>query len=184
MGQRCLAVTPAAVPATRFLAPQHGADARQQFTRVEGLGHVVVGAELEPDDAVDFLAARRQHDHRRSGGLVQPLADRQAVFPRHHVVENDQADVAAAQDLVHFASAGGGMHFKSVLRQELAGQFAQFEVVVDDQNAWGGGGMGRDGGGQGHVRNSGEDFGGRRLFGQADLMGQEDLRGIRKAQRP
>ena len=34
-------------------AAQHALDARQQLARIEGLGHVVVGAHLEADDAVD-----------------------------------------------------------------------------------------------------------------------------------
>src|SRR5262249_13983412 len=36
-------------------APQDGADARQELARVERLAQVVVGAELEPDDAVDII---------------------------------------------------------------------------------------------------------------------------------
>src|SRR5467141_3932873 len=38
-------------------------DAREQFARAEGLGHVIVGAHLEPDDAVGFLAASREHEN-------------------------------------------------------------------------------------------------------------------------
>ena len=37
-------------------AAQHRADARQQFARIERLGHVVVGAEFQADDPVGFLA--------------------------------------------------------------------------------------------------------------------------------
>jgi hypothetical protein len=42
-----------AAPGTALRAAQHRAHARQQFTQLEGLGHVVVGAQFQPDDAVD-----------------------------------------------------------------------------------------------------------------------------------
>ncbi len=123
---------------------------------MEGLGHVVVGAELEADDAVDFLTARRQHDHRRAGVFVQALADRQAVFAGHHVVQHHQADIAAAQHLVHFPAAGGGVHFETVLAKEAGNQVAQFEVIIDDQDAGSGGNGGRNGGRQGHGHTLGQ----------------------------
>src|SRR5262249_37013240 len=44
-------------------APQHRADTGQKLTEAEGLGHVVVGAQLEPAHAIDLLAARGEHDH-------------------------------------------------------------------------------------------------------------------------
>src|SRR5574340_807030 len=42
-----------------FLPPQHGAGARQQFARIEGLGQVVVGSDFETNDAIDVLALGR-----------------------------------------------------------------------------------------------------------------------------
>jgi hypothetical protein len=48
-------------------APQDGAHARQQLARGEGLGDVVVGAELEADHAVDLVAARSEEEHRHLG---------------------------------------------------------------------------------------------------------------------
>jgi len=44
------------------VAAQHRLDAQHDFTRAEGLGDVIVGAELEADDAVDLLALRGEHD--------------------------------------------------------------------------------------------------------------------------
>ena len=42
------------------LAPQRGADARQQLVDAERLGHVVVGAGIERFDLGPFLAFHRQ----------------------------------------------------------------------------------------------------------------------------
>ena len=85
----------------RRAAAQHGVDAGQQLARVEGLGQVVVGADLEADDAVDVLALGGEHDDRRAvvGGAQAP-ADRQAVLAGQHQVEHDQVDGLAQ-------SAGG-----------------------------------------------------------------------------
>ena len=48
----------------RLRAAQHRLDAGHQLARAEGLGNVVVGAQLEPDHAVGLLVARGQHDDR------------------------------------------------------------------------------------------------------------------------
>src|SRR5262245_37265447 len=59
-------------------SPQDGPYPRHQFPRRERLGDVVVGAELETEDAIDLLRARRQHDNRkraRGGVGTQPPAD-------------------------------------------------------------------------------------------------------------
>ena len=48
----------------RARAPEDRAHARGELARRERLRHVVVGAELEPDDAVGLLAAGGEHDHR------------------------------------------------------------------------------------------------------------------------
>ena len=50
-------------------AAQDRAHARDELARVERLRHVVVGADLEPDDLVDVLVARRQHQHRQVARL-------------------------------------------------------------------------------------------------------------------
>jgi hypothetical protein len=44
-------------------APQHGADARDHLGAGERLDDVVVGAQLEADDAVGLGPARGHHDH-------------------------------------------------------------------------------------------------------------------------
>ena len=49
--------------------PEHGSNARDHLACAEGLDHVVVGAELEPDDAVRLLAAGGEHDDRHLGAL-------------------------------------------------------------------------------------------------------------------
>ena len=45
---------------------------KQELAHAERLHHVVVGAELEADDAVDLLALRRQHHDRERRGSPGP----------------------------------------------------------------------------------------------------------------
>ena len=46
-------------------APHDRVDARDQFVLVEGLGHVVIGAEAEPPDLVLDAGNARQDEDRR-----------------------------------------------------------------------------------------------------------------------
>ena len=65
-------------------------DPRDQLLHRERLDQVVVGAGLEPGDAVGHGIARGQHqDRRRQPLAAQPAADREAVEPRHRHVEHD-----------------------------------------------------------------------------------------------
>ena len=41
----------------RMRAPQNSVDARHEFARVEGFDDVIVGADFEADNAVEFLGA-------------------------------------------------------------------------------------------------------------------------------
>src|SRR5262245_776514 len=48
-------------------AAQEGFDARHQLHEAERLRHIIVRADLQPDDLVNLLAARSEHDDRRGG---------------------------------------------------------------------------------------------------------------------
>ena len=53
------------IAASAGSAPHDGAHPGQQFARIEGLAHVVVGAHFEADDAVHLLALGGNDDDRR-----------------------------------------------------------------------------------------------------------------------
>ena len=77
----------AAARRARLHAPQHALDAREQFARVEGLRDVVVGADLEPDDAVDDAAGAGHHDDADVVALAQEAREAQPVLARQLQVE-------------------------------------------------------------------------------------------------
>lgn len=69
-------------------AAKDGADPRQQFTRRERLGEVVIGPHFQTDHAIDLVALRRQHQDRDVVVRAQPSADRQPVLARQHQIQH------------------------------------------------------------------------------------------------
>ena len=72
---------------SRLRPARHRADAGEQLAEAERLHDVVVGAELEPDDAVDLVAARRDDDDRHVRRGAEPAAHLEAVDVRQPEVE-------------------------------------------------------------------------------------------------
>src|SRR5205085_12354966 len=115
-------------------APQNGADARRQLAGVEGFWEVIVGAQLEPDDTVDILASRREHDHRNFAALPQPAKNLETVYARQHDVEHYQVDRGLGgvlQSAPAFVLAANG---ESLALQKFAEETAQLRVIVDQQD--------------------------------------------------
>jgi hypothetical protein len=79
---------------SRLLPPaQHRAHARRELPQAEGLCHIVVGAEIEPRDAVHFVGPRRHHDDRQVARVrprSQDAAHLEAAQDREIQVEDDQ----------------------------------------------------------------------------------------------
>src|SRR5215471_17697745 len=77
-------------------------DARDQLAHEERLDHVIVGAELQTDDAVGFAGAGGQEDHRglrEIRVLPDALADVQTVGIGKHDVEQDEVGTHLAAKL-------------------------------------------------------------------------------------
>ena len=72
-------------------APQERLDPAHQLAQPERLGQVVVGAELEADDLVDLVVARRQDEDRHLGaGRAEAAEDLEAVHAGQADVEHDE----------------------------------------------------------------------------------------------
>ena len=78
--------------AVEFAAAQLGADAAEQLAHREGLGDVVVGADLEPDHLVDLGVLGGEDDDRHGAARAHVAADVEAARPRHHDVEDQQVE--------------------------------------------------------------------------------------------
>src|SRR5581483_176896 len=122
-------------------APQDGADAGDELLRVERLGEVVVGAEVEAGDLVLVLAFGGEHDDGRlSVALAEPARDLHAVDLRHHQVEHDQVGVDGADLLERLAAVVGRLDLVALGAQVELHQLDDVALVVDDEH----GGSGAD----------------------------------------
>src|SRR5258708_18922233 len=119
---------------SRIRAAQDGAQARHQLARRAGLRHIVVGAELEPDDAVDVVAARGEHDYRHAARLADLAQRLDAVDLRHHHVEHHDLVAAGKRELCSgLAVVHGGD--AEALTLEIFGQHArELHVVVRQED--------------------------------------------------
>ena len=77
----------------RLHAAQDGPHPRDHLRPAERLDHVVVGAELEPDDPLELRPARREHDDRHLRPGRTHLAREVAPVPvREHQVEQHEVE--------------------------------------------------------------------------------------------
>jgi hypothetical protein len=87
-------------------APQHRAHSGKQLSQVERFRHIVVGAEFETDDAVDFLASVAGHDDDRHVGTGSQLAQQvETVLEAEPQIENDHADFVRGKLTDHLLAA-------------------------------------------------------------------------------
>src|SRR5215471_4073406 len=120
-------------------APEQGAHSRQELVEREGLGQVVVGAEIEPGHLVGYAVARGEHDDRRvHAGLARGLEDAEAVALGQHDVEDDQIVGVAPEDKVQGGIAvGGRLHGVSLFLQPLPDEAQDLPIVLDHENTHG-----------------------------------------------
>src|SRR6266481_3018378 len=92
-------------------APQQRFQPRQQLERLEWFAKIVIRAQLQAQDFVDYLASRRQHQNRRRDtALPQIAAHIKAVFARQHDVQNDHVEVAFAGARQTRQAIGGSLN--------------------------------------------------------------------------
>src|SRR5258708_6668716 len=68
---------------------ENGRDSCREFARVERLRQVVVGAELQPEDAVKLFAPGSQHQNRSPRALSNFLENVESLLVRQHDVQHD-----------------------------------------------------------------------------------------------
>lgn len=122
-------------------APQHRLHARHHLARAEGLADVVVGPEFEPEQAVDLLHARRDHDDgwrlfaRRAG--AQGLADVQPALAGQHQVQQHQVHRVVFQPVLHLVAAREVVRVEAGLLQVVQQHAGDLVFVLDDEDAAG-----------------------------------------------
>ena len=106
-------------------------DPRDELAEAVRLDHVVVGAELEPDDAVDLLAAGGDDDDRDARALAQPPADLEAVDVRQAQVEQDEIGLARPSSAAWPVAAA--LDREALALEPLDERLGDRVLVLDDQ---------------------------------------------------
>ncbi len=150
-------------------ATEHGVHPQNELADTERLHEVVVGPELEADDAIDLLALRRDHDDRnvlRARFALEGGTHGGARAVRQHEIE--QNDVR--QRLAREAQSGLGrrrrLHSVPRLREVVLENFPQVGLVLDEDYACHGH---RTYGGRGSLAGSRRDISVTRIGGRARL---------------
>src|SRR5665213_563772 len=131
-----------AQPAMRHLAA--GVDLRAlirrahaglEFGQVERLGHVVVGAQVEPLDALVERVARGEDQYRDvRAPVAQPAQHAQAVDLGQRDVEHDDIVTVDGQRLVRGVAVGGVVDGVAALVERAHERRRQHAVVLDHQH--------------------------------------------------
>ena len=118
----------------RSRAAQDDVHPGDEFARAEGLGDVIIAADLEAEHAIDLVVARREKQDRNIGGFSDFPADVQAVEFRHADIQDDEVRPVAGK---------AGQCFLAVARLEDGhpgllecdpDDLANMQVVVNDEN--------------------------------------------------
>ena len=115
-------------------AAHERAQPRKQLAEVEGLGQVVVGADVEAADAVADLSARGEHEDRRPAlALAQRAADLEAVAAGEHHVEDDGVVVPHRRLHQRGVAVADDVDGVALVAQPAPDGTRQLRVVLDEQ---------------------------------------------------
>ncbi len=117
-------------------APQQRLDAGEQGARLVGLGDVVVGAGLEPDDLVDRIAACRHHDDADpAAALAQETRQDKTVLAagQPHIEQHQRRRILLDERAQHCARRHPRSAV-SVVPQEIDQGLALELLVLDNDN--------------------------------------------------
>ncbi len=109
-----------------LLSSQDRPDTGHKLTGAERLHHIIIGPDLEPYDAVRFLALGGQKDH---GNGFQPrvgaqaFTDLKAVLIRKQNVQQDKVRRITPKMLQSVAAAAETINFKALAAKVVTDQF-------------------------------------------------------------
>ena len=116
------------------IAPQLRAHPGQQLHGVEGLGHIVVRAQVQAEDLVRVLALGRQKDHRHVAVLPQTAERGDAVQAGHHDVQQHQLHLLPGEKCQRLLSVMGAEGLVALRLQIDFQRRDDIPLVVADQH--------------------------------------------------
>ena len=115
-------------------APQNGIDTGPQFAQMKGLRYVIIGAELETDDAIDDIVRLREHQDGYVALRPKPPRDGKPVLAWHVDIENHEIGHAVRDDRVELSAPRRSCNGKVISVQILGDHGAKLWLVVDDDD--------------------------------------------------
>ena len=103
-------------------AAKDGANACDQFARIERLGQVIVGTDLEAQNAIHGLAARSEQKHRHGRLLTQRLQQLEARTAGQHDIQDDEFVLTGERRAQAGSVVVGRFHAKAFSLQEALQQ--------------------------------------------------------------
>ena len=115
-------------------APQDGADAGRELVRVEGLGDVVVGAEVEALGLIGGRALGGQQDDGDRSALAELAHDLDAVEIGHDDVEEDDVRADLLGLLERLLTTVGGDDAEALFAEGDRDELRDARFVVGDED--------------------------------------------------
>ncbi len=127
----------AALLAAELDAAQQRVDACHQLGEREGLGDVVVGADVEADHLVDLRTLGGEHEDGRRHLLSQDAADLEPAELGQHQVEQDEVGTDAARLGERLRPGPRLADLVPLLDEVVAQRLADVGLVLDHEDAFG-----------------------------------------------
>lgn len=115
-------------------AAQHGVDPQDQFARAERFGDIVVGAGLQPEDAVLLVTAGGEHDDGDRPVLPHSAADLEAVHGGEHQVQDDEVGPVRREPCQRGGTVAGLLDGVTGAVQIADDDLGDGRVVVHDED--------------------------------------------------
>ena len=118
-------------------ATQHGVDSRGELARIERLGEVIVGADFQADDAVHVVAVGGEHDDGDGGDGANFAENFEASHAGKHHVENNEGIGAGESAAEAYGAVVNGFGAQALGDEVFGDELAQFDIIINDENAGG-----------------------------------------------
>src|SRR6266576_2693691 len=116
-------------------AAQQGFDSRQQFHRIEGLGEIVIGANLESQNFVEDLPTGGQHqDGHDDASHADVPAHIEAALPGKHDIQYYEVVGISGGFVQTFLAVEGELNRIALAFQAISQSHANYFFILDDKN--------------------------------------------------
>ena len=115
-------------------AAQRSSDTRHDFLEAERLGDVVVCANFQPHNTVQFFCSRgKHHDVQQRMLRAEPPAHLNTIEARQHHIQQNQIGDGFGDEVQRIRPRGGRLDVESLLRQPVGDERAQVVVVFNNK---------------------------------------------------